>query len=685
MVGTSKVLTVSYGTFSCTLEGFDDPFSTMKMVAEYFRDLSAQDRFFGSEPPTPDVDMLYRIAQSGTPKRVAAEMQENGVVLRQSQETSLEAEHATPGLDAAAMEPAGAIPEAQVHAEAEAAFPEAPVAEETVAAETVAADFAEAGPDEALAADAHDETHDEAVQPERDDLPLPEDREEHEDLPAFAEDAADGPSAEAVSEGSEQPVAEQGVEEDSYDDADAIFAALEREEAADPVPEQPAEERETEAAVAAELDDDLAAALAEIEADAAAARSAPAADPLVFHARVGEPAAADDFEADLAAALADDETAEEATVPAPDTGEFRDTPVSETAEADTDASAQEDDDDGESDGSVQVRARRGETEEERAERRRQRRERRERKRREMLGLPLDDTDASDEAAIVDDMALAHEPAARDDTEAETPAPVASEPAAPQVAAEQADDEDEDERAAAALTEARRARAEKALRASDLAREEQAIERLLRSTNARMDRPESTRRANALRQLKAAVAATEAERRAVPGLERIRASRGDAFRADLDIARADPEIATGPATPGTARPAPLVLVSEQRIDRSARPAVSRRAEAEESGADAMASAGSFGEYAEAIGAESLADLLEAAAAYTSYVEGQPRFSRAQVISKLSDVAGAPDVSREAGLRGFGQLLREGKILRVQDGQFTISKSSRYASQQRSAAG
>ncbi|PKP73097.1 MAG: hypothetical protein CVT84_15320 [Alphaproteobacteria bacterium HGW-Alphaproteobacteria-6] len=244
--------------------------------------------------------------------------------------------------------------------------------------------------------------------------------------------------------------------------------------------------------------------------------------------------------------------------------------------------------------------------------------------------------------------------------------------------------------------------------------EASVSRLMDEAKSKLEGDENRRRFSAIAHLKAAVAATVADRKMKPqddpsGAPTETEAEIERYRDDLSKAvRPRRPAAEGAATTRRPtvemRPAPLMLVSEQRVDqpeggrhdsaviRPRRITAGNLAHGADDGdldddsTEALSpeEAKSFAEFAERLGAESLPELLEAAAAYTAAVEGRPHFSRPHLMRKIANVADDGDFSREDGLRSFGMLLRQGKIQKIRRGQFTIADGSKFMTEARRAA-
>ncbi|MCE6960516.1 hypothetical protein LAZ40_15935 [Cereibacter sphaeroides] len=212
--------------------------------------------------------------------------------------------------------------------------------------------------------------------------------------------------------------------------------------------------------------------------------------------------------------------------------------------------------------------------------------------------------------------------------------------------------------------------------------EDAVERILDKTTTEMSAPESRRRISALSHLKAAVAATVAERLSGGRSADDEPDRLGAYRDDL--ARV-----VRPAGSGAGeRPPPLVLISEQRIDpqqdqtqvleaRDDGSPDDEEDEDEDDGAGGVApDPADFADFARRVGASELGDLIQAAAAYAEVVEKRPHVSRPHLLRCIAGVGAGGGPGREEALRSFGTLLRQGMIEKVRRGQFALTDRSPF---------
>lgn len=781
MIGASKILTVSYGTFSCTLEGFDEPFNTMKAIAEYFRDLAAEDRYFGAEPPTPDAAMLHKIAEREIQRRVEAKIQDNGVILRagEGEAPPAAAEPArlaptvseSPAIDANGDSAAARLQrlranqsnaDPQPHAVASQTLPAAAVTAPLPVAQAPADDdYSEDQPVEEMGVDVLANFAARSAAPaalaESDDLYITDDAGFDDFTTAEEIDTL------AAQETEVTDLVEDHPAEEEFGDLSGMIAELEAEDAPAPAEQTSLGEEVTLApmqdiAASAEMlladisEEDAAAEALEDEVgyfdpknsdqliedadqsdaaqqDAEAEAFDATAQMLASIASQTATEAAEDSAQDLEADGLDDDTAMLASLSHAQAASAEEVEAAEEAPA---LSAEEAL--AEALGIDAPQARAMIFEEEAPEEDPVVQPQRARARVIKVRRIQPVVDATSAAAATGDAkllsaeaeaALQAELAALQDDAPAAPPPAAQ--AAPQtvrptrpvrpvrpatsqpVEAQSVDNAFSDVIKgvmddSAAETQAAPHDSRHLL--TDIA-EDDAVNRLMAQTNSAMDGPEARRRSMAISHLKAAVAATEADRQvqaANPG--KPQPDRQDIYRSDLNsVVRVKPGDA---GRAGADRPSPLVLVSEQRIDR-AKPAESPAAprvvmpsrptrvtapaayasqdsliggdfddedtmSPEEASANLFAAGQSFEDFAEQLGAESLHDLLEAAAVYCAQVLGRPQFSRPMVMSQISSLPQGDSHKLEEQLRAFGTLMREGRITKVKRGAFAVTDRS-----------
>ena len=208
-----------------------------------------------------------------------------------------------------------------------------------------------------------------------------------------------------------------------------------------------------------------------------------------------------------------------------------------------------------------------------------------------------------------------------------------------------------------------------------------VSRLMAETDQQMAKPESNRRRNALAHLRAAVAATIADK-----------SLGKGDKDSTEAYRDDLAKAVRPRRPDPSdmrKSAPLRLVAEQRIEEpneKLNAFANPTAETTESQdapntptQDEQANTSefsNFGEFAAHVGAYSFEAKLEAAATYLSQVRGIDQFTRPKLLRTVKLSGTEDDFSREESLQHFAHMLRTGKLARKDDGLFEVTDEIGY---------
>ncbi len=731
MMNNNKILTVSYGTFSCTLEGFDDSFGTMKAIAEYFRDLSSEDRYFGAEPAQPDAEMLAHIAQKEISRRVEARQQDGQIVLSAQ----------TPEDPAAPAQPAPA-PEAAETPKAPAA-PQPQVSSTAAGPSVVSTSFAPRRPKEisayydAYRINALKSAEAEAAPAPQAEAAAPRDEVVSRDVAAPKPEATQAEAAPA----SAAPAPEVDIVPGQPDeDVEAFFADSPRNEVT--VDDQDAEIQP----VAAPVVDSIAAKLQRIRA-VVANQDAPAApQPQVFDDEdtIDAEDSTDDVIAnainDIQGALDADDTVEdiaqssdleaeaEEDVAAAQESEEQHEDVAADEVEEADAAQVDADETGEAEEDTAPRGRvlkvkradidraiaEGELEEveedapavldkpEKPALRIQRDpestlsdEDEEDLARELAELEatlssaaadtLTDAPEEAEEAVADEDDAPEEETAEEDSQEDTAQEETLDIDVSEDDAEEVQAEVQADTAAEPEAEAPKAAPQRRSLPTLDADSGPDMNRLLAETDTQMDEPEAATRRDAITHLRAAVAAKKADM--ALGAPDAAERENNAYRSDLaEVVKPRRPASTTARTerPAEPRPAPLKLVAAQRIDtdqpRNVAPVRPRRVAAVAPAP--VPQAGGFAEFAEEMGATQLPDLLEAAAAYMAFVEGMDDFSRPQLMNTVRQ-GGAEDFSREEGLRSFGQLLRTGKLQKLEGGRFKASEQIGFQPDARAA--